>query len=295
LPCEADVIYIATVHWHDDRWLEPQRRYLERNLETPFRVYAQLEGIEDAKARVDVVADLELDADLPPVSHAARLNALAELIADEADDKDFLLFLDGDAFPIAPLDEFLERMLARYPLAAVRRDENLGDEQPHPLFCATTVGFWQEVGGDWRGGTDWTWTNALGWTVNDTGGKLLSTLTEKQVDWYPLKRTNRHNLHPVLFGLYDDLVYHHGAAFHAAFDRVDRAQVGLWPSVPPDLLHEPSSPAGRLRWKLRAKLWYLAKKRPVVKRERLRMRENRELSERVFGWLQEDEDFWLEV
>ena len=112
------MIYIATVHWHDDRWLEPQRRYLERNIEAPFRVYAQLEGIDDENGRVDVVADLELDEDLPPVSHAARLNALAELIAADADDKDFLLFLDGDAFPVAPLDEFLGRTLAHYPLAA---------------------------------------------------------------------------------------------------------------------------------------------------------------------------------
>jgi hypothetical protein len=289
------VIYIATVHWRDKRWLEPQRLYLDRNLESPFRVYAQLEGIEDANALVDVAADLDLDADLPPVSHAARLNALAELIAGDANAEDVLLFFDGDAFPIAPLDEFLQRTLARYPLAAIRRDENLGDKQPHPSFCATTVGFWQTLGGDWRGGTDWTWTNALGWNVNDTGGKLLATLTEKQVEWYALKRTNRHNLHPVLFGLYDDVVYHHGAAFHTAFDRVDRANAGLWPSVPPDLLRQPLSRVGRLQWRLKAQRWYWRQKRPVVRRERRLMRENRELSERVFRWLQEDADFWLRV
>lgn len=289
------MIHIATVHWRDDRWLEPQRRYLDRNVETPFRVYAQLEGIQDRRARVDVVADLKLEAGLPPVSHAARLNALAELIARDAADDDFLLFFDGDAFPVSPLDEFLERTLAIYPLAAIRRDENLGDKQPHPSFCATTVGFWRELGGDWRGGVDWTWTNALGWDVNDTGGKLLATLTQREVDWYPLKRTNRRNLHPVLFGLYDDLVYHHGAAFHTAFDRVDRAQAGLWPSVPPDLLRQPHSRAGRLRWRLKAKRWYWRHKRPVVRREQKLMRRNRKLSERVFGWLQEDESFWLRV
>jgi hypothetical protein len=290
------VIYVATVHWHSPRWLEPQRRYLERNVASPFRVYAQLEGIDNRHpVGIDVVTDVKLDSDLPPVSHAARLNGMAMLIGERADPDDVLIFLDGDAFPIAPLDDFLTRALGRFPLVAIRREENLADRQPHPSFCATTVGFWQELGGDWRGGLDWTWTNALGWNVNDTGGKLLATLTEKSVDWYPLARTNRRNLHPVLFGVYDDLVYHHGAAFHAAFDRVDRAEAGLWPSVPADLLVEPHSPVAKLTWRLKAKRWYWKEKRPVVRRERRLMRENRELSERVFRWLQKDESFWLRV
>jgi hypothetical protein len=290
------VIYVATVHWHSPLWLEPQRRYLKRNIGSPFRVYAQLEGIDDRHpAGIDVVTDVEVDSDLPPVSHAARLNGMAKLIAEQADPEDVLIFLDGDAFPIAPLDAFLARTLQRYPLAAIRRDENLGDKQPHPSFCATTVGFWQELEGDWRGGPDWTWPNALGWDVNDTGGKLLATLTDKSVDWYRLARTNRRNLHPVLFGVYDDLVYHHGAAFHAAFDRVDRAESGLWPAVPDDLLVQPDSPAARLVWRLKAKRWYWKEKRQVVRREQRRMRENRELSERVFRLLQNNENFWLEV
>jgi len=290
------VIYVVTVHWHSPRWLEPQRRYLERNIASPFRVYAQLEGIEDRQpAGVDVVTDIKADPALPPVSHAARLNGMAKLVAERADPEDVLIFLDGDAFPIAPLDEFLARTLERFPLAAIRRDENLGDKQPHPSFCATTVGFWHELGGDWRGGLDWTWKNDLDWDVNDTGGKLLATLTEKSVDWYPLARTNRRNLHSVLFGVYDDLVYHHGAAFHAAFDRVDRAEVGLWPAVPDDLLVEPDMPAAKLVWRLKAKRWYWREKRQVVRREQRRMRENRKLSERVFRRLQENEQFWLEV
>lgn len=290
------MIHVATVHWHDPRWLEPQRRYLERNLTSPFRVYAQLDGLDDRhRAEIDVVVDLKLDSDLPPVSHAARLNGIAQLIAERAKPGDILIFLDGDAFPVAPLDGFLQRTLERYPLAAIRRDENLGDRQPHPSFCATTVGFWQELGGDWRGGTDWTWTNDVGWTVNDTGGKLLATLTERDVRWYQLKRTNRRNLHPVLFGVYDDLVYHHGAAFHAPFDRVDRARAGLWPAVPADLVVEPESLPAKLAWRVKAQRWYWQEKWPVVRREQRLQRENRHLSEQVFRWLLEDESFFLRV
>jgi hypothetical protein len=289
------VIHVATVHWRDPRWLEPQRRYLKRNIASPFRVYAQLEGIDERLAAgVDVVTHLKIDANAP-TSHAARLSALAQLITRDADPADVLIFLDGDAFPVAPLDAFLERTLARFPLAAIRRDENLGDRQPHPSFCSTTVGFWQGLGGDWSGGRDWTWTNDLGWTVDDTGGKLLAALTEREINWYPLARTNRRNLHPVLFGVYDDLVYHHGAGFHAPFDRVDRARAGLWPSVPADLVVEPASTAAKVLWKVKAKRWYWTQKRQVVRREQRLQRRNRELSDRIYERLRQDPGFWIDV
>jgi hypothetical protein len=282
------------VHWRNPRWLEPQRRYLARNLEKPYRVYADLEGIDD-NGGFDVVTRLAVDDDAPS-SHAAKLNALAELITRDADPDDVLVFLDGDAFPVAPLNRFLECALARFPLAAIRRDENLGDKQPHPSFCATTVGFWQELGGDWSRGPRWTWANDLGWRVEDAGGKLLAALTERKIEWYPLRRTNPVNVHPVLFGLYDDLVYHHGAGFRQVFDRVDRVRAGMVPDLPTWLPPEPpASRLGRLLWKVKAKSWYLREKRPVVRREQELMRENAELSERVYGWILEDEQFWLRV
>ena len=269
------MIHIATVHWRDGRWLEPQRRYLDRNVEAPYRIHADTDQSGEG-----------------PDAHAAKLNALATAIAREAEPDDVLVFLDGDAFPIAPLDDFLRATLGRVPLAAIRRDENLGDRQPHPSFCATTVGFWQELGGDWSRAP---WTNDVGWEISDPGGKLLETLTEKRVDWHPLERTNRVNLHPVLFGVYDDVVYHHGAGFRAVFDRVDRLRAGAIPDLPADLAGEPPPGLAGVAWKVRAKRWYVTEKFPVVRRERQLMRDNSELSKRVFRRLQEDEQFWLEV
>lgn len=269
------MIHIATVHWRDDRWVAPQRRYLDRNLERPYRLHADSDPSGEG-----------------PDAHAEKLNALAAEIVREADPTDLLIFLDGDAFPIAPLDDFLEKTLQRFPLAAIRRDENLGDKQPHPAFCVTTVDFWRELGGDWSRAP---WTNDLGWEISDPGGRLLEKLAEKGVDWHPLQRTNRANLHPVLFGVYDDVVYHHGAGFRDVFDRVDRLRAGPLPDLPAALAGEPPGGGAGLVWKLRAKRWYLTEKRPVVRREQRLMRENRELSERVFRRLQEDENFWLEV
>jgi hypothetical protein len=282
------MIHIATVHWMSDRWIDIQREYLRRNMDRPYRTYADLEGIDPRRRD-----DFDVTADLGGVVHAEKLNALAELIAERADAGDTLVFLDGDAFPVAPIGDFLEEKLSRYPLAAIRRDENLGDIQPHPSFCATTVGFWTEIEGDWSRGPEWRWKNALGWTVEDVGGKLLWILDERGIEWDPLLRTNAGTLHPLLFGVYEHRIYHHGAGFRPVFERTDRNLAGKQPPLPASLpLQPPDSFVGKLIWKVRAKFWYLTKKRGVAKREERLTRKNLELSEQVFAMIEEDEAFY---
>jgi hypothetical protein len=42
------VIHVLTVHYQSDRWIDPQLRYLASNLDRPYRVVADLEGIANA-------------------------------------------------------------------------------------------------------------------------------------------------------------------------------------------------------------------------------------------------------
>jgi hypothetical protein len=290
------MIHVATVHWRDDRWIDVQRRYLERNLAQPFRVHADLEGIDAIphRTKFDTIQDLAATTSFEHgiFSHTEKLNALGATIVRDAALVDVIVFLDGDAFPIQPLDDFLADALSRRPLVAVRRDENLDDEQPHPSFCATTVGFWRELGGDWNPG--YTWQNAAGQEVTDAGGNLLGILRERGVDWLPLLRTNRVNLRPLWFAVYGDVVYHHGAGFRGGLCRRDREAIGTVPWPPPD----PQPGAGardRLAWRLSAWKWYWVDKRPVVRRERAALRRNKELSDRIYEELRTDETFWLRV
>ena len=153
-------------------------------------------------------------------THEEKLNAMAKLAMASSDPTDILLFIDGDAFPVQKLDAWIAKALSSYPLAAVRRDENLGDRQPHPCFAVTTVGFWREIDGDWRRGG--TWINSLGKKVTDPGGNLLHQLEERQQDWLPLARTNTDNPHPLWFAVYGHIVYHHGAGFRRRISRNDR-------------------------------------------------------------------------
>jgi hypothetical protein len=272
------MIRVATVHWQEGRWIEPQLRFLARNLDEP-RVYAAVNGIDRIHDRgFHFAADLD-------GTHPDKLNALAEIIRDDADDDDLLLFLDGDAFPIAPVDA--SRLEGR-PLAAVRRDENLGDRQPHPCFCLTTVGFWFEIGGDWRRGHSW--STGSGDDVTDVGGNLLGILEAADIEWRPLLRSNVTNLDPLWFGIYDDLAYHHGAGFRAP---LARHQELPGRSVVRRAHEDARIPAGvpvlgRAERSLR---YRIARRRHRREIER-RIEAGRELSAEVFSWIESDDEFY---
>jgi hypothetical protein len=199
------VLYVATVHYRSPRWIEIQTDHLRRHISVPYQTWSSLEHIDEAHGRhFDRIIDQR-------GSHAGKLNHLAMEIAQEAADEDLLMFLDGDAFPIADPIPFLTDALARAPLVAVRRAENADEPQPHPCFCVTTVGTWKRLPGDWTAGP--TWRGAQGGRTTDVGGNLLRRLELSQTPWVAMLRSNRRNLDPLYFGIYEDIVYHHGAGF----------------------------------------------------------------------------------
>jgi len=199
------MIYVLTVHWRFDFWVDVQIRHLRKYLRDPFRIYAFCDRTKhDHSAKFDYCSAVK-----GLVDHATKLNALAAVVCETASDDDVLVFCDSDAFPVREVTHYLREGLQRWPLVAVQRRENAGDMQPHPCFAFTTAGFWRSIGGDWRPGP--TWTNAYGQTVTDVGANLLLSLMLNNVQWGKMLRSNRVNLHPLLFAIYDGLVYHHGA------------------------------------------------------------------------------------
>src|SRR5262249_31357548 len=137
------MFHVVTVHWDSDAWIDPQRYHFQKFLPDDTRVYAALHGVPSARyGEFFHAVDLE-------GSHPDKLDALARLAIDDAPDDDLIVFIDGDAFPIAPISSSL---LQSAPLAAVRRDENMGERYPHPCFSVTTVGFWKAIDGSWQPG-----------------------------------------------------------------------------------------------------------------------------------------------
>ena len=212
------MLHIATVHYRFPRWIPIQARELNRRLRVPYRTWASLEGIEDPGWRAHF--DRTIDA---RGSHAEKLNLLAGEISRSAADDDLIMFLDGDAFPIADPLPLIERSLDGAQMLAVRREENAGDPQPHPCFCVMRVGVWRQLPGDWSEGL--TWSGPHGTPITDVGANLLQRLESTGTSWAALSRTNRRNPHPVLFGVYGDVIYHHGAGFRLPVTRGDLARM----------------------------------------------------------------------
>ncbi|MBJ7514128.1 MAG: hypothetical protein JHC94_07385, partial [Acidimicrobiia bacterium] len=52
--------------------------------------------------------------------------------------------------------------------------------------------------------------------LTDVGANLLGNLLERGIEWRPLLRSNKFNLDPLWFGIYGDVVYHHGAGSRPA-------------------------------------------------------------------------------
>jgi hypothetical protein len=183
---------------------------------------------------------------------------------------------------------FLHEKLEKYPLVAVRRDENNGDPQPHPLFCAMRASLWLDLPGDWRRGH--TWKDEQGQTVTDVGGNLLGLLEERGVEWYPLLRTNKLNPHPLQFGVYGDLVYHHGGGFRrTAGGRISwmphrRALRATW--------------RGRLAAKLprKGRLGYLRRRiDPVYRYREALASQLTEVNDQVFDLIKRDDEFYRQL
>lgn len=231
------MIHVLTVHWKRPDWIRIQLRYLQRFLTEPFASYCFYTGIDPSEC---VGFDHAFETTL--ASHPDKLNTLADIAIDRAQgEDDILLFLDGDAFPIRSLNNPIEQALSEFPLLAVQRLESGGDMQPHPCFCATTVGFWKKIAGDWNAGYHWTISNGRART--DVGGNLLASLLEHEIPWRPLVRTAGLTGHGMYFSIYGNLVYHHGAGFRDAWSTYDMLQQpfgrflhqvtpnALWPAV----------------------------------------------------------------
>ncbi len=209
------MLYIATVHYKSPKWVEVQTRYLRENIGVPMQIWSSLQGIDPSYGRhFDRILD-QLG------SHAGKLNHMAMEIAQEASRDDLIMFLDGDAFPIADPMPLIEDSLAKAPLVAVRRAENVDEPQPHPCFCVTSVGTWLDLRGDWTAGP--TWMGARGKPTTDVGGNLLRRLQLTNTPWVQVLRSNHHALDPLWFGIYGEVIYHHGAGFRTGeLSPVDR-------------------------------------------------------------------------
>ena len=108
--------------------------------------------------------------------------------------------------------------------------------------------------------------------MNDPGGKILKVLEERGIGWNPVLRTNSKDLHPIFFGVYGGVIYHHGAGFRRPLTRSDIAHI-------PGATELAQAKQGTSEAKAYAELT-----KPALE-------ENERLSELVFERIRSDDDF----
>jgi hypothetical protein len=218
------MIYIVTNHHGPsvNKFVHLQSKYLQRYSESDYKVFCGISNFEyDSKqdawninADPQYMGNYELiNTDDPRLEnqHHTKMNFLSHIIKDnhQINDEDLLVFLDGDAFPVSHWDNIVSETLEEHKVVCVYRTENLeplvpNEQKPYPhlMFVAVKAKFWFE--------------NELNWEKSPHGGPigppLKFWLEEKGYSTYPLLRSNKVDVHPLFFGVYGDLIYHHGSS-----------------------------------------------------------------------------------
>jgi len=204
------MIYVVTVHYKSDRWVPIQLRYLRRHIDEPFQIYSHCDKGFGAALEQHGPVCRKVFKGQGSANHSAKLDHLAGGVLKVAAPTDIVLFLDGDAFPISDaLMPEIRRWTTDPGLIAIRRENGNSPLVPHPSFCAATAAFWKELPGIWDNSACKVGNNV----IQDTGCRLYQRLTAQGKKWHEVLRTNKKNWHPLYFGVYGDIVYHHGAGF----------------------------------------------------------------------------------
>ena len=196
------MIHIATVHWGSSCFQDIQFKNISKNI-SKFRVWTFLDRIKDCDDKKNKEM-YHFYGESGIVNHLHKLDMLAEIIFKEAKKDDVILFMDGDAWPIAPMDDAIEKCLQDYSAGAVVRKEN-NEKHAHPSFCFAEVGLWRDLDIKWRGGF-------IGKNKYDVTYPV-AVLRANKKEWQGFKRTGGLSDHEVFFSIYGEKIYHHGAGF----------------------------------------------------------------------------------
>jgi hypothetical protein len=188
------------------KWFDIQWRFLTKTTANFYHVTFMSDGSQPVEFsdRTFIIPSDKPD-NISHHAHVYGLERLLEYFRSRADDYDYFLFLDSDAFPIRPgwLELLSRRMTDGFEIAAAIRPENLETRLHSSILLAKREAL-----------------PHLSFEVGDAGIDLVGTI-EKDViipayqshrrnKAFPLLRSNRFSLHPLLCGIYYHVFYHNG-------------------------------------------------------------------------------------
>ena len=152
------MLYILSAHFESPFWVSTQRKFLDAFIDVPHKRMFTSHGLDEREF-------LEAETLFPyQGNHWKSLDHLGKIASTDAQNDDYLLFIDSDSFPIQQISALLE---SKKEIIAVQRLENLGDPQPHPCFCLMKVGTYRDLNFSWKPGL--TWLDWFGTLRTDVG------------------------------------------------------------------------------------------------------------------------------
>ncbi len=216
----------------DMRLLQLHLDRIERHTADTYKVFAATNRASiDAREVLDARSDVII-CDIPSTElrgsreHAYYLDALVQFAL--ADGASHFITLDVDSFPID--DRWIGVLEATADpgsgLAAILRSENGDVDLPHPSCTFATRGFFERFNVSFSPDSDFVpeFRRFLRATrqAGDTGIRLAYVLWSAGLKWGQLHRSNAIDVHYLMAGIYDDVVFHLGAGGRDALFRRDR-------------------------------------------------------------------------
>jgi hypothetical protein len=186
-------------------------------MKVPFKLYGHIYPYDFKEDRL--YPQFNHIESTPVKDHATKLNLLSEIICSRAKANDIIMLLDGDAFPCDFVDSDFLKIVDNNIFGAIQQAECFDEPIPHPSFFIARVDSYLKHKFDWTPGPHWGTTQG---EFTDVGARIWEYAFKNNYFWYPLKRTNKHNIHPLWFGVYEDKIYHHGAGFRNPISKIDR-------------------------------------------------------------------------
>lgn len=203
------LLVLSVYSGNSDRWFQLQQEFLYQTTHE-FEHILFLNNVDVARFGTATILDNRITNQSDIEQHCYGLNQL--LAYAKTREHRGILILDSDCFPICQWESKLRVKLESRSSAAIVRVENL-DTFYHPSAVFST--------------------NAdLKFSIRPCKNLLGDTFDEvvcDTFDAFPLLRTNKRNVHPVMCGIYYDLFYHHSCGSRPFSQRSTNNQYYQYP------------------------------------------------------------------
>jgi len=216
------------------KWFDLQSRYLKATTSDFDHVTFIQDGEQTGLFEgTKIISDPGKTKAKQSKAHVMGLTHLLEYFRKHQDKYNDFLFIDSDAFPIRKdwITHLRRKMVNPYEIAVVIRPENLEQRLHSSIIFAKkkslpNLGF--SVGKN-------PLNDLTGHGENDVSCKVYQTARRKMA--FPLLKSNKVNLNPMLCSVYYDLFYHNGVGSGRKFSMRARPYWDHMVDMNPDIKH----------------------------------------------------------